>query len=69
MIESISNPEGFHADPVLIGLFSATLDEEELEVSGGEGGENSTPGRSRREHFLKSMEDKLDPKNTEQDSC
>ena len=30
LLDSINNPEGFHADPVLIGVYSATLDEEEF---------------------------------------
>jgi hypothetical protein len=66
LLDSIANSEGFHADPILIGVYSATLDEEEFEFdedAENKDNETSDGGRSRKEAFLKSMEDKLDPKN------
>ena len=60
LLDSISNPEGFHADPVLIGVFSATLDEEEVDH---EETKDTLDGRSRKDNFLKSMEEKIDPSN------
>ena len=53
----------FHADPALVGVYSATLDEEEFNFSGDDTAEDR--GRSRKDAFLKSLEDKLDPKNLE----
>ena len=67
ILESISDPDGFHADPVLIGLYSATLDEEEFDFE--ETKENEVidqATRSRRDAFLKNIEDKVDLKNSEQ---
>ena len=64
LLDSISNPEGFHADPGLIGVYSATLDEEEFEFSDSEESTEDS-GRSRKDVFLKSIEDKIDPKNPE----
>ena len=68
ILESISDPDGqFHADPVLIGLYSATLDEEEFNFE--ETSENDVldqANRSRRDAFLKTIEDKVDLKNSEQ---
>ena len=49
-------------------MYSATLDEEEIEfddTDNEEEGEHSKNGRSRKENFLKSMEEKIDPLNKE----
>ena len=62
LLDSISNPEGFHADPVLIGVFSATLDEQEVYCDDME---NPNSGRSRKDNFLKSMEEKIDHTNAD----
>ena len=63
IVDSISKDDG--ADPVLIGVYSATLDEESFQFDETE---DSLPGevRSRKDVFLKSMEEKIDPKNSEQ---
>ena len=70
LLESISTPGGFIADPLMIGVYSATLDEEEIEfddakdetdVSEVEGDAAKVGGRSRKETFLKSLEEKVDP--------
>ena len=63
LLDSISNPEGFHTDPVLSGVFSATLDEQEVDCDDME---NPNSGRSRKDNFLKSMEEKIDHTNAEQ---
>ena len=60
LLESIENTDGFFADPVLIGVYSATLEEDKIDL---ETSENER--MSRKETFLKSMEEKLDPKNQE----
>ena len=62
ILDSIANPEGFHADPVLIGLYSATLDEDEFDFDDKPGSEDQASDRnSRKDMFLKSMEEKIDP--------
>ena len=71
LLDSIENPDGFHTDPLLIGVYSATLDEDEFlfdenSSSNLEKNDQSNTGRSRKELFLKSIEQKLDPKNSEQ---
>ena len=67
LFDSISNPEGFNPDPLLIGVYSATLDEEEFSFN--ELDEESTDKkenqRSRKEIFLSSIEKRLDPQNKE----
>ena len=72
LLDSISNPDGFIADPVLIGVYSATLDEKEIKFEDSKGetdsevaAEDSKGGRSRMDNFLQSMEEKLDPSNSE----
>jgi len=55
ILESIANPEGFTTDPVLIGVFSATLDEDEFKFESESGKDDSN--RSRKDTFLKSMEE------------
>ena len=62
LVDSISDPAGFHADPVLIGVYSATLDEGEFDFEETSESEDS---RSRKDKFLKEMEDKVDLKNPE----
>ena len=49
---SISNPDGFIADPVLIGVYSATLDEEEFEFHENKERNEAEDGRSKRDVFL-----------------
>ena len=53
LLESITNMDGFIADPVHIGVYSATLDESEFDF--GEESENfeHSEGRSRKDAFLK----------------
>ena len=65
LVDSISNPDGFHADPILIGVYSATLDEDEFDFDENKETATLIEGRSRKEIFLKSMEEKIDPKNKE----
>ena len=60
ILSSIANPEGFVTDPLLIGVYSATLDEDEIKIdTENEDDEN----RSRKHTFLKSMENKIDFSN------
>ena len=59
LIDNISNPNGIIDDQVLIGVYSATLNEEEI----GDKEDDSEETRSRRDIFLKSLEDKIDLKN------
>ena len=61
LVENISSSTGYVEDPVLIGVYSATLNEDEIDVTENDD-EDST---SRKAVFLKSMEDKLDLNNTE----
>ena len=63
ILECISDPTGFHTDPLLIGVYSATLDEKSFNFEKDDIQANSP--RSRKDLFLKSIEDKLDLKNTE----
>ena len=74
LLDSISNEDGFIADPVLIGVYSATLDENELkfdepdndlETDDADAKKDTNSGRSRRDNFLKSMEDRIDHSNSE----
>ena len=70
LLDSISNPDGFIADPLLIGVYSATLDEEEIRFDeyqeNSEAAEDNTNNvRSRKDNFLKSMEEKIDNGNSE----
>ena len=68
LLESISDQTtSFQTDPVLIGLYSATLDEDEYNFE--EPTEDDSPdsaNRSRRDAFLKSIEEKVDLKDSEQ---
>ena len=64
ILECISDPTGFHADPLLIGVYSATLDEKSFKFDKDD--IQASGQRSRKDAFLKSIEDKLDPKNSEQ---
>ena len=57
---------------MLIGVYSATLDEKEIKFEDSKGetdsevaAEDSKGGRSRMDNFLQSMEEKLDPSNSE----
>ena len=61
LVDSIKNPEGFRADPVLIGVYSATLDENEIDFAESDPAKEP---RSRKDIFLE-MKEKLDPNNTE----
>ena len=65
LLESITNPEGFIADPLLIGVYSATLDEDEIKLDDANIDVTAEDGRSRRDIFLKSMEEKVDHENSE----
>ena len=67
LLESISDPStGFETDPVLIGLYSATLDEDDYNFEEATDEDNpDDANRSRRDAFLKSIEEKVDLKNTE----
>ena len=71
LLDSISNPDGFIADPVLIGVYSATLDEEEIILDDAKETdlenvvEDSVDRKSRRDNFLRSMEEKIDSTNPE----
>ena len=63
LVENISNPNGYIEDPVLIGVYSATLNEEEIDLK--DSSSDNEDSRSRRETFLKSMKDKIDFSNPE----
>ena len=63
LVDNITNTEGFRADPVLIGVYSATLDESEIDFEEPNGVE--VEARSRKDIFL-AMKEKLDPENSEQ---
>ena len=63
LLSNIANPDGFHADPVLIGVYSATLDEAEFDFDDIQSEDQTSETRSRKEKFLKSMEDKVDLNN------
>ena len=61
LIESISSPSGFRKEPALIGVYSATLNEDEFEID-----EESREIRSRKDQFLQSIESRIDPTSTDQ---
>ena len=63
LVDSITNPEGYRADNILIGVYSATLDEDEFVFD--ETSELSAESRSRKDLFL-SLKDKLDLDNPDQ---
>ena len=67
LLDCISNSDGFRADPALIGVYSATLDENEFEF--GEVQEDEPTEvkgrRSRKEQFLKELEEQIDPSNND----
>ena len=65
LLDSISNPGVFNADPIDIGVYSATLNEEEFEFNDDEEDTTGEGSRSRKDVFLKSIEEKLDPENKE----
>lgn len=60
IIDNISNPDGYREDPILIGVYSATLNEYDFAF-----GDDTEENRSRKEAFLKSIEDKIDKTNTD----
>ena len=65
LIEGITNPEGFRPDEILIGVYSATLDEDQISFE--EKDEEEPETRSRKDLFL-SMKSKLNMENqTESD--
>ena len=68
LLDSISSSEGFRSDPVLIGVYSATLDENEFnfEESKEDEPKEAKMRRSRKDEFLKDLEEKLDPSSLEQ---
>ena len=67
LFDCISDPGDFISDPVLIGVYSATLDENEFEF--GEPKDDEKPEtsmrRSRKDHFLEALEERIDPKNND----
>ena len=66
LVENISNPNGYIEDPVLIGVYSATLNEEEIDDKDENTIDEKADGdRSRKDNFLKSMEEKIDLENPE----
>ena len=67
LLDSISSTDGFYADPVVIGVYSATLDEDEFDFGEKtDGAKTDVDRRSRKDDFLKSIEDRIDPQNSEQ---
>ena len=54
LIDCITNPVGYRDDPVLIGVYSATLNFEDLDLE-----EDGQETIARKEAFLKFMEDKI----------
>ena len=68
LLDFISDPDGFKADPAVIGVYSATLDENVIgeEESMDINGSKEASGRSRKEIFLKSLEEKVDSGNSDQ---
>ena len=69
LLESIANPEGFISDPLLIGVYSATLNEEDFEFDDDKEEEvvdEEEKDRSRRNTFMKAMEQKIDNENSDQ---
>ena len=64
LLDSISREDGFHADPTLIGVYSATLDEDEFDFDDDTG--DAKDNRSRKDAFLLSIEEKLNPADKEQ---
>ena len=66
LIESISSPTGFRENPTLVRVYSATLNEDDFDLDEDETeAKESSNIRSRKDQFLKSIEDKLDPTNME----
>ena len=65
IIDNITNPEGYREDNVLIGVYSATLDEDEF-IFDESTGSPSDP-RSRKDLFT-AMEKKLDLNNPDQNN-
>ena len=63
LVNCISDPKGFIEDPVLIGVYSATLNEDEIDITDNEDTDDS---RSRYDLFLKSMKEKIDPSDPQQ---
>ena len=65
LIEDITNPEGYRADNIMIGVYSATLDEDQFNFD--ETQQDTVNRKSRKDLFL-SMQKKLDldnPKHSE----
>ena len=61
LVDTIKNPEGFRSDPVLIGVYSATIDENEIDFAESDTVKDT---RSRKDLFI-AMKEKLDPNNSE----
>jgi hypothetical protein len=61
LIEDITSSEGYRADNILIGVYSATLDEDQIDVDVSKDA-SEDDRRSRKDIFL-SMQKKLDPEN------
>ena len=65
IVENISNPNGYIEDPVIIGVYSATLNEDEIDEQ-EEDTKDKKDMRSRKENFFKSMEEKINLENPDQ---
>ena len=63
LVNCISDPKGFIEDPVLIGVYSATLNEDKIDITDNKDTDDS---RSRYDLFLKSMKEKIDPSDPQQ---
>ena len=60
ILDMISDSEGFHADPVLIGVYSATLNEDDISFPSGCDESNA---ENEKQDVLKSVERQLEPGN------
>ena len=65
LLDCISDPSGVSADPEVIGDYSATLDETIVGLEDTEDN-NESSGRSRKDIFLRSLEEKVDTDNNDQ---
>ena len=68
LFDCISNPDEFKADPAVIVVHSATLDETVFDVEDSlyKNDSKEDSGRSRKDIFLRSLEEKVDPSNNDQ---
>ena len=61
LVENIANPDGYREEPALVGVFSATFNEDDFDID-----EENSEIRSRKGPFLQSMEEKLDLTSSDQ---